>query len=74
MTTLKLTQIGNSVGVVFPEELLTRLRVEKGDLLFVSEAPGGVTLTPYDPSLAEEVERGQEFMREFKETFQELAK
>ncbi len=74
MTSLKLTQIGNSVGVILPRELLTRLRVEKGDTLFVTESAGGVTLTPYDPSLAEEVERGREFMREFRDTFHELAK
>jgi putative addiction module antidote len=75
MTALKLTQIGNSVGVILPKELLARLKVEKGDSLFVSEATdGGVTLTPYDPSLAEEVQRGREFMREFRDTFHELAK
>ncbi|MFZ5444105.1 MAG: AbrB/MazE/SpoVT family DNA-binding domain-containing protein [Myxococcota bacterium] len=75
MTALKLTQIGNSVGVILPRELLARLKVEKGDSLFVTEsADGGLTLTPYDPSLAEEVERGREFMREFRDTFRELAK
>ncbi|MDP1921289.1 MAG: AbrB/MazE/SpoVT family DNA-binding domain-containing protein [Myxococcales bacterium] len=74
MTALKLTQIGNSVGVILPKELLTRLRVEKGDSLFVTESPDGLTLTPYDPSLTEEVERGREFMREFRDTFHELAK
>jgi putative addiction module antidote len=75
MTALKLTQIGNSVGVILPKELLARLKVEKGDTLFVSEtADGGLTLTPYDPTLAEEVERGREFMREFRDTFHELAK
>ena len=75
MTALKLTQIGNSVGVILPKELLARLKVEKGDTLFVTEsADGGVTLTPYDPTLAEEVERGREFMRDFKDTFRELAK
>ena len=75
MTALKLTQIGNSVGVILPKELLARFKLEKGDSLFVTEAAdGGWTLTPYDPSLAEEVERGREFMREFRDTFHELAK
>jgi putative addiction module antidote len=75
MTALKLTQIGNSVGVILPKELLARLKVEKGDTLFVTEsADGGLTLTPYDPQLAEEIERGREFMREFRDTFHELAK
>ncbi len=36
MTTLKLTQIGNSVGVILPKEVLARLKLEKGDSLFLS--------------------------------------
>ena len=31
MTTLKLTSIGNSVGVVLPKELLAKLGLQKGD-------------------------------------------
>jgi len=71
---LKLTQIGNSVGVILPKEILARLRVAKGDTLFITEAPDGVMLTPYDPEVAEQVEAGREFMREFRDTFRELAK
>lgn len=75
MSALKLTQIGNSVGVVLPKEVLARLRLEKGDTVFVTEtANGGVTLTPYDPSLDEQLEIGREFMREFRDTFHQLAK
>lgn len=74
MTALKLTQIGNSVGVILPKEVLARLKLEKGDSLFLTELAEGIALTPYDPSVAEEVERGREFMREFRDTFHELAK
>jgi putative addiction module antidote len=75
MSALKLMQIGNSVGVVLPKEVLARLRLEKGDTVFVTEAAnGGVTLTPYDPALDEQLEIGREFMREFRDTFHQLAK
>jgi putative addiction module antidote len=74
MSVLKLTQIGNSVGVIFPKELLSRLKVEKGDTLFWTEAANGVTLTPYDPELEEQLDAGREFMREFRDTFNQLAK
>ena len=33
MSALKLTQIGNSVGVILPKDLLARLKLEKGDTL-----------------------------------------
>ncbi|KPF48659.1 transcriptional regulator [beta proteobacterium AAP121] len=74
MTALKLTQIGNSVGVILPKEVLARLKLEKGDTVFVTEAANGVTLTPYDPTLDEELKAGREFMREFRDTFHQLAK
>ena len=74
MTALKLTQIGNSVGVILPKDVLARLKVEKGDLLFVTEATNGVTLTPYDPALDQQIEAGRELMREYRDVFHQLAK
>jgi len=74
MSTLKLTQIGNSVGVILPKELLARLKVGKGDTLFWTEAANGVNLTPYDPDLAEQLRLGREFMHEYRDTFHQLAK
>ena len=74
MFALKLTQIGNSVGVVLPKELLGLLHVEKGDTLYVTQSPSGVTLTPYDPAVEEQLAQGREFMREYRDTFHVLAK
>jgi len=74
MHTLKLTQIGNSVGVILPKEVLARLKVEKGDSLHLTDTPHGVALTPYDPTFEEQLELGREFMREYKDTFRALAK
>jgi putative addiction module antidote len=74
MQSLKLVQIGNSVGVVLPKEVLARLRVEKGDTIFVTESPQGVTLTPFDPSLEEELNAGRKFMKSYRDTFHTLAK
>ena len=74
MTALKLTQIGNSVGVILPKELLAKLKLEKGDTVFVTEAANGVNLSPYDPSLDEELAMGREFMREYRDTFHQVAK
>ena len=74
MTTLKLTQIGNSLGVILPKEILARLKLEKGDTVFVTDTPGGVTLTPFDPTMDEQVALGRDFMREYRDTFRQLAK
>lgn len=74
MLALKLTQIGNSVGVILPKEILSRLKLEKGDTVFCTDSAGGVTLTPYDPTLEEQLKIGREFMREYRDTFHQLAK
>ncbi len=58
MFTLKLTQIGNSVGVVLPKEALAQLKIDKGDTLFLTETPGGFKLTPYDPEVEELADPG----------------
>ena len=73
MHTLKLTTIGSSTGAVFPKELLTQLKLEKGDQVYVGETPDGMLLTPYDPTIKEQLEIGRDFMREYRDTFKVLA-
>ena len=74
MYALKLTQIGNSIGVILPKDVLARLKLSKGDLLHLTDTPGGLALTPYDPSFDEQLEMGRDFMREYRDTFRALAK
>jgi putative addiction module antidote len=73
MKTLKLTTIGNSVGVVLPKEVLERLRVDKGDSLFAIETSNGIELTPYDPEFAEQMEIAEQVMREDRDALRKLA-
>ena len=74
MTTLKLSQIGNSVGVILPKEVLARLKLVKGDSVFLTDAVNGLTLTPYDPDMQAQLKLGREFMHDFRDTFHQLAK
>lgn len=74
MSALKLSQIGNSVGVILPKDVLARLKLVKGDTLFLTEAANGITLTPYDPELEQQVKLGREFMHDYRDTFHQLAK
>ena len=45
MPALKLTQIGNALGVILPQELLTKLGVAKGDTLYAIETGDGIRLS-----------------------------
>ena len=71
---LKIRQIGNSVGVVLPKELLARLRVEAGDELYVLETPDGIELQRYDPEFDKTMELMDRFMSKYKNALRELAK
>ena len=74
MTALKLTQIGNSVGVILPKETLARLKVGKGDTLFVSETPDGISLTPHDPAFEAQMKAARDIMHKRRNVLRELAK
>jgi putative addiction module antidote len=74
MQTLKLTQIGNSVGVILPRELLARLGMVKGDTLYAVEQPDGVRLTVADPEFGAQMDVARQVMKERRAVLRELAK
>lgn len=70
---LKISAIGNSAGVILPKEILARLRLEKGDELYVLETPDGIKLTPFDPTLAEQMAVAEKVMRKRRTLLHKLA-
>lgn len=74
MFTLKLTQIGNSVGVVLPKEALAQLKLAKGDSVFLTETPGGFRLTTYDPAFEKQMTAARAIMKRRRNVLRELAK
>lgn len=74
MMTLKLSTIGNSVGVVLPKEALANLKVRKGDTLFFTESPEGFLITRYDPEFAQQMQLATGIMDEYKDALRQLAK
>jgi putative addiction module antidote len=73
MMTVKLTTVGNSTGVVFPKEVLEKLRVRRGDVLHLVETPAGIELTPYDPEFSEQITSAEEVMRSDRNVLKKLA-
>ncbi len=74
MHSLKLTQIGNSIGVILPKELLARLKLGKGDVLHVTDTPNGVALTPHDPTFEAQMTAARAVMHKRRNVLRELAK
>jgi bifunctional DNA-binding transcriptional regulator/antitoxin component of YhaV-PrlF toxin-antitoxin module len=61
--------------VVLPKEALVKLGVEKGDVIYLTEASGGaMQITPYDPEVARQIALGEEIMDDYRDTFRALAK
>jgi putative addiction module antidote len=74
MLKLKVTKIGNSLGVVLPKEALARLKVGQGDALFLTEAPDGYRISLYDEALGVQLAEAREIMRKRRNALRELAK
>jgi len=72
-TTAKIIAIGNSAGIILPKENLARLKVEKGDTLYITEGSQGIRLVPFDEDFAKQMEAAREVMRENRDVLKRLA-
>jgi putative addiction module antidote len=72
---LKITQIGNSMGVILPKEILAKMNLEKGDTVYLTEAAnGGFTLSPYDDEFERQMDAARRIMKKRRNVLRELAK
>jgi putative addiction module antidote len=74
VTALNITQIGNSLGLILPKEILARLKPETGDSVFVTDTPDGVAITPYSEAFEGQVSAAREVMKRRRNALRELAK
>jgi putative addiction module antidote len=74
MIKLKVTQIGNSLGVVLPKEALARLKLEKGDELFLTESPEGFRLTLDGDGVEDQLALARAIMKKRRAVLRALAK
>ncbi len=74
MSTLKLTAIGNSVGVILPKKMLARLGLAKADVLHAIETEDGIRLTASDPDFEAQMTVARGLMKKWHNVLRELAK
>jgi putative addiction module antidote len=75
MVELKVRKFGNSLGVVLPKEVISRLNTKDGAPLYLIEAPeGGYRLTPYDPSFEAKMAKAEDIISRYRNTLHVLAK
>lgn len=75
MFTFKLTTVGASEGFIVPKEAKVKLNIQKGDTLYLTDAPGGgLRITPYNPDFGRQMTLAEKIMREDREILRELSK
>ncbi len=75
MVKLNVTTVGSSVGLILNKEVQHRLKVKKGDTLYMTESPdGGYRLTPYDPDFEKQMDMAERIMREDRDILRALSK
>ena len=75
MVALKLRKVGNSLGVVLPQEVIGHLRAKESEELFLIEGPNNsYRLTSLDPSFQKKMEKAEEIMGRYRNALRELAK
>jgi putative addiction module antidote len=75
MLAFKVTTVGASSGFILPKEAMAKLRVQKGDTLYLTDAPdGGYRLTGYNPEFERQMALAEEIMHEDRDILRALAK
>ena len=75
MMRFKVTTVGASAGLILTKEAMARLKVQKGDSVYLTEAPdGSYRLTPYNPDFERQMSRAEEIMHEDREVLRALSK
>jgi len=75
MLAFKVTTVGASAGFILTKEAMAHLKVQKGDVVYLTEAPGGgYRLTPYNPNFERQMTLAEEVMHDDREILRALAK
>ena len=75
MVELKVRKFGNSLGVVLPKDVITRLNTKDGEPLFLIDGPDGTyRLTPYDPVFEKKIAKAEDIIGRYRNTLHVLAK
>ena len=59
--------------MILPKEMLARLKLEKGDTVFVTDAVDGIKLTPYSADFEAQMTAAREVMMKRRQVLRELA-
>ena len=75
MHTLKVHKVGNSLNLRLPKDAANALRVNEGDIVYLTEtADGDYRITAFDPEFERQMALAEKGMRQYRNALRELAK
>jgi putative addiction module antidote len=74
MFKVKVTAVGDSMGIALPKEVLSKLNVGKDDALYLLESAEGFMLTLYQQDFESQMKAADKVLKKYHNAFQELAK
>ena len=70
---ITLRQAGGSVTATLPKEIVDRLQIVSGDVMYAVETEQGILLTPYDPDFEDAMAAFQDVRKQYRNTLRKLA-
>jgi len=70
---LKIRQVGSSLGVILPKEVTGSLNVKEGDVLYLSEGAEGYRVVAHDPDFEKTMKHARDTRRTYRNALRELA-
>lgn len=70
---LQIRKVGNSLGIILPQDVVKLLEVVAGDELYAFCSEEGVQLTPFDPNFDKVMSAYERFNRQYRNALKELA-
>jgi putative addiction module antidote len=74
MLKAKITQVGNSSGIVLGREILAKLHAERGDEVFLIETEDGYRIVSYNPEFEKQMLLAKKLLKKYRDVFHMLAK
>jgi putative addiction module antidote len=71
--TLKIRQVGSSLGIILPKEVTGSLNVKEGDMLFFTEGTGGYRVVAHDPDFDKTMKLARDTRRTYRNALRKLA-
>jgi putative addiction module antidote len=70
---LRIRQVGSSLGVILPREVIHLLNVDKGDTIYIDQSQGAFRIVAHDPNFPRAMRAYRKVARRYRNALHDLA-